>query len=467
VSGSTRDLQRKTPKVREGQHKSNARGVPPGLAARTLAVHLVAGVLMDARPLEQVLAECATSSRLTAMEPRDRALARAIAATVLRRQGELEHVLKAFLERPLPANKGRLWPILLTGAAQLICLGMPPHAVVDLAVETTRRDRGARRFAKLVNAVLRRVAERGLELIRCQDATRLNVPDWLWRRWCQSYGPELARRIAQASLREAALDISIKPGGASAAAWAERLGGRALPTGSVRLTHHGRIEDLPGYVEGAWWVQDAAAALVAAAAGDVMGKSVADLCAAPGGKTAALAAIGAKVTAVDVSAARLARLRENLVRLRLSADVIKADATAWSPGRTFDVVVLDAPCTATGTIRRHPDILRLRHPEDVARMAELQRAMLAQAATLVGPQGLVVYSTCSLEPEEAVMQIANFLKVRTDFERVPIAAAEIGAEPEWIAAQGELRTLPCYLQQEAPELSGLDGFYVARLRRKP
>jgi 16S rRNA (cytosine967-C5)-methyltransferase len=452
--------------VRKGPQMSNARGVPPGLAARTLAVHLVAGVLMEARPLEQVLAHC-TTSQLAALPPRDRALARAIAATVLRRQGELEHVLKAFLERPLPANKGRLWPILLTGAAQLVCLGMPPHAVVDLAVETTRRDRGARRFAKLVNAVLRRVAERGPELIKHQDATRLNLPDWLWRRWSQSYGPELARRVAQASLREAALDISVKAGGDSAAAWAERLGGRALATGSVRLTHHGRIEDLPGYVEGAWWVQDAAAALVAATAGEVAGKTVADLCAAPGGKTAALAAAGAKVTAVDVSGPRLARLAQNLLRLRLSADVIEADAIAWSPGRTFDVVVLDAPCTSTGTIRRHPDILRLKGAQDVARMAQLQRAMLAHAATLVAPSGLVVFSTCSLEPEEGALQIANLLKERTDFERVPIAAAEIGAEPEWITAQGELRTLPCHLQLEQPELSGLDGFYVARLRRKP
>jgi 16S rRNA (cytosine967-C5)-methyltransferase len=458
---------RKMHKVRKGQQMLNAPGGPPGLAARTLAVHLLAGVLMEARPLAQVLAECATASRLAALQPRDRALARAVAATVLRRQGELEHVLKAFLERPLPANKGRLWPILLTGAAQLVCLGMPPHAVVDLAVETTRRDRGAHRFAKLVNAVLRRVAEHGPELIRRQDATRLNIPDWLWQRWTQSYGPELARRIAQASLREAALDISVKAGGDSAAAWAERLGGRALPTGSVRLTHHGRIEDLPGYAEGAWWVQDAAAALVAAAAGAVAGKSVADLCAAPGGKTAALAAAGAKVTAVDVSAARLARLAENLARLRLSADVIEANAAAWSPGRTFDVVVLDAPCTATGTIRRHPDILRLKRAPDVARMAQLQRAMLAQAATLVAPSGHLVYSTCSLEPEEGGVQIADFLKERTDFERLPIAAAEIGAEPEWITAQGELRTLPCHLQQEAPELSGLDGFYVARVGRKP
>ena len=197
------------------------------------------------------------------------------------------------------------------------------------------------------------------------------------------------------------------------------------------------------------------------------GKTVADLCAAPGGKSAGLAAAGAQVTAVDVSAARLDRLRENLGRLQLAAEVVEADAATWSPGRTFDVVVLDAPCTATGTIRRHPDILRLKRTEDVGRMAALQRAMLAHAASLVRPHGLIVYATCSLEPEEGALQVAAFLAARPDFERVAIAASEIGAEPEWITAEGELRTLPFHVQQEPPGLSGLDGFYVARLRRKP
>ncbi len=452
--------------VRAGQQKTNSRSSPPGLAARTLAVHLVAGVLIGRQPLEQVLAEQSARPQVGAMEARDRALARAVAATVLRRQGELEHVLSAFLERPLPADKGRLWPILLTGAAQLVCLDMPAHAVVDLAVEATRRDRGAHRFAKLANAVLRRVAERGPQLLAAQDGTRLNVPDWLWQRWSAAYGAEVARRIAEASLTEAALDISVRPGGDGAVTWAERLGGQLLPTGSIRLAAHGRIEDLPGYAEGAWWVQDAAAALVTRAAGEVAGRRIADLCAAPGGKSAALAAAGAQVTAVDVSAARLDRLRENLGRLRLAAEVVEADAATWSPDRTFDVVVLDAPCTATGTIRRHPDILRLKRPEDVSRMAALQRTMLEHAASLVRPDGLLVYSTCSLEPEEGAMQVEAFLAAQPHFERVPIAAAEIGAEPEWITAQGELRTLPFHMQQDPPGISGMDGFYVARLRRK-
>ena len=437
-----------------------------GLAARQLAVRLVAGVLIHQRPLDQVLAEASARPETVALEARDRALARAIAATVLRRQGELEHVIGAFIERLLPPDKGYLWPILLTGVAQLVCLGMPAHAVVDLAVEVTRRDRGAHRFAKLVNAVLRRVAERGVELLSGQDAVRLNIPDWLWQRWTATYGAEATQQIADASLREAALDLTVKADGAlDAARWAERLGGRVLPNGSVRLAAHGRIEDLPGYADGAWWVQDAAAALIPRIAGNVADRTVLDVCAAPGGKTAALAAAGARVTALDISASRLTRLSENLQRLRLAADTVEADATSWSPGRTFDIVLLDAPCTATGTIRRHPDILRLKRPDDVPRMAELQRRMLANAAALVGPGGTLVYSTCSLEPEEGETQIATFLAAFPGFTRVPLIAAEIGAEPEWVNPGGDLRTLPFHMQQSPPELSGMDGFYAARLRR--
>jgi 16S rRNA (cytosine967-C5)-methyltransferase len=432
---------------------------PQGMAARDLAAQLVADVLLGRQPLDQAWSQLTARSAVAALDARDRALARLIAATVLRRQGELEHVLNAFLEKPLPADKGRLWPILLTGAAQLVCLGMPPHAVVDIAVELTRRDRGAHRFAKLANAVLRRVGERGAAMLADQDGVRLNTPPWLWQRWTEAYEPETARRIAEASLVEAPLDLTLKPcAPGDAQAWADRLGGALLPTGSVRVASHGRVEDLPGFAEGGWWVQDAAAALVVRLGGDVAGCSVADLCAAPGGKTAQLAAAGAHVTAVDVSGARLARLRDNLARLHLQADVVEADAATWSPGRTFEVVILDAPCSATGTIRRHPDILRLKRAEDIARMAELQRTMLANAAGLTAPGGLLIYATCSLEPEEGERQIATFLAARPQFRRETIDPASIAADAAWFTAAGELRTLPFHL-------SGMDGFYAARLRR--
>jgi 16S rRNA (cytosine967-C5)-methyltransferase len=386
--------------------------------------------------------------------------------TVLRRRGELEHVLKAFVERPLPREAGRVWVVLLTGAAQLVCLRTPAHAAVDTAVQAVRRLPGGARYAGLVNAVLRRVGDKGAALLADKNAAELNVPDWLRERWTGAYGPDEARQIAEASLTEAPLDLSLKPG-ADPTEWAKRLGGRVLPTGSIRLHAAGRIEELPGYGDGIWWVQDAGAALVARSAGDVAGKSVADLCAAPGGKTAGLAAAGASVTAVDVSEKRLERLRANLERLNLSAQVVAADAAAWTPGRQFDVVILDAPCTATGTIRRHPDILHLKRPDDVGRMGELQRRLLANAANLVCPGGMLVYSTCSLEPEEGERQIEAFLADHPAFHRMPIAAAELNAEPAWLNTAGDLRILPHQLALEPPELSGIDGFYIARLQRQP
>jgi 16S rRNA (cytosine967-C5)-methyltransferase len=298
--------------------------------------------------------------------------------------------------------------ILLAGAAQLICLETPPHAAVGLAVEAVRRERGAARFAGLANAVLRRVAAEGRAILENRDRSELNIPRWLMERWRATYGHDMAQSIAKASLREAALDISLKQG-ADAGLWVEKLGGTLLPTGSIRRPADGRIEDLPGYAGGAWWVQDAAAALVARIAGEVSGRTVADLCAAPGGKTAQLASAGGIVTAVDVSPKRLERLDANLRRLGLSAEVVTADAATWRPDRTFDVVVLDAPCTATGTIRRHPDILRLKLAEDIGRLATQQAAMLANAARLVRPGGTLVYSTCSLEPEEGQERIEAFL----------------------------------------------------------
>jgi 16S rRNA (cytosine967-C5)-methyltransferase len=326
-------------------------------------------------------------------------------------------------------------------------------------VEAVRREPGGARLAGLANAVLRRVAAEGSALLAGQDRVRLNIPAWLWQRWRATYGEADARRIAEASLSEPALDIALRPG-ADAAGWAERLGGRLLQTGAIRLDAHGRIEDLPGYAEGAWWVQGAAAALVVRAAGDVAGREVADLCAAPGGKTAGLTAAGARVTAVDDAPARLSRLRENLARLGLGAEVVAADVTTWAPGRTFDAVILDAPCTATGTISRHPDILRLKGPSDVRRMAKVQAAMLANAAALVRPGGVLVYSTCSLEPEEARGQLDAFLARTPSFRHLPIAAPDIDAEPGWIAA-GDVRTLPFHLGEEG----GLDGFYISRLQR--
>ena len=440
------------------------RSKPAGYAAREVAVACLASILDRGRPLEDAF-DAAAGKAAAALEPRDRAFARLLVMTVLRRKGELEAVVASFLEKPLPADSGRLWPILLSASAQLLMLDTPPHAAISLAVDQCRDDRKAQRFHRLTNAVLRRVATSGKAVLAGLDPVAANVPPWLLRRWVEAYGEVVAREIAAASLAEAPLDLSVK---SDAEAWAERLGGLLLPTGTVRLRRAdaGRIEALAGFAEGAWWVQDAAAALPARLLGTVAGHRVADLCAAPGGKTAELAAAGAKVTAVDQSPARLARLRENLARLKLEAEVVEADVLAWEPGHAFDAVLLDAPCSATGTIRRHPDILHLRRKDDAAHRIALQQRLLDRAARLVAPGGRLVYCTCSLEPEEGETRIARFLDANPDFSRVPVAPGEAGIERAWITPQGDVRTLPCHLAHPEPELSGLDGFYAARLQRR-
>jgi len=450
------------PKAKRGhpKRKTAAPPAPAGLPAREAAVRLIAAVMHGQRSLDDALAKEFTSD---ALAPRDRALARLIAGTVLRHAGELKAVLSGYLEKPLPQQSGLLWPILLAGAAQLLFLATPPHAAVGLAVEQARNDRHARRYDRLVNALLRRVSREGASALQGRDAARLNIPSWLFERWSKSYGEADARRIALASLCEAPLDLGVK---GEPELWAERLGGMALPTGSVRLAAGGRIEDLAGYADGAWWVQDAAAALPARLLGDVAGRSVADLCAAPGGKTAELAAAGAQVAAVELSPARLARVRANLERLHLEAELVEADAATWAPGKLFDAVLLDAPCTSTGTIRRHPDILHLKRPDDVAALAAQQARLLDNAVRLVRPGGLLVYCTCSLEPEEGGEQIARILSRDPGLVRVPIAPGECAIPAEWITPEGDLRTLPFHLPHAQSELSGLDGFYAARLCRR-
>jgi 16S rRNA (cytosine967-C5)-methyltransferase len=431
-----------------------------GLPARRLAVTLIDSVVGKGTTLDEALKDNDPAH----LEPRDRAFARLLATTVLRRFGTLDAILGKFLEKPLPTDAQRARLILHVASAQLLLLGTPPHAAINLAVEHCRRDRLARRFDKLANAVLRRVAGEGPAILAELDNPRTDMPEWLWRRWSATYGETTARRIGEASLREAPLDISVK---GDAMGWAEKLSGHLLPTGSIRLAHAGRVEDLPGYQDGAWWVQDAAAALPAKLLRQVAGKAVADLCAAPGGKTAQLAAAGAHVTAVDSSSHRLAILRENLARLTLAGDVrvVQDDIETWAPAEPFDAVLLDAPCTATGTLRRHPDILHLKFAEDVGRLAELQSRLLVRAANLLKPGGTLVYCTCSLEPEEGEQQIERLLATAQNLVRASIRTEEIGGLSASISSVGDLRTLPFHLAHELPQMSGMDGFYAARLRR--
>lgn len=421
---------------------------------RRAALRLFQAVLRDHKPLDDQAEQIGRD-----LAPRDRAFVRLLVATTLRRLGQIDGVLKRCLDRPMPAKLADVRDILRLGVAQLVFLDTPAHAVVDTAVSLVKESR-LTPYAGLTNAVLRRVSREGKELALAIDETRLNTPKWLWLEWVEQYGEELTRAIGAAHLHEAPLDITLKPG-LDPQEWAQRLDADVLPSGSLRCHASGAVTALDGFADGVWWVQDAAAALPVRLLGDVTGQRVADLCAAPGGKTCQLAAGGAEVTAIDRSARRLRRVSENLSRLGLSAQTVDADAIAWRPDQLMDAVLLDAPCSATGTIRRHPDVARLKRAQDVTDLATTQASLLAASAEMVRPGGLVVYCTCSLQQAEGEEQIKAALAAGLPFERVPVTADEVGGLADAITAQGELRTLPCHWM----DLGGLDGFFAARLRR--
>jgi 16S rRNA (cytosine967-C5)-methyltransferase len=451
--------------ARKKKPRSGERDDSPGLAVRRVAADIVEGVLNRHRALDEMLegsdARAATAA-LAALDDRDRGLTRAIVAVVLRRLGTLRYLLGSFLEEGPPAQAPRVETALLIGAAQILFLEVPDHAAVDLAVRLAREDRMALHFAGLINAVLRRIAREGKERIAALDAPVLDTPLWLMARWKKTYGEATAHAIAAANGREPALDLTVK---SDVEGWAAKLEGRVLPTGSVRTIVHGAVTALPGFDEGAWWVQDAAAAIPARLLGNVAGLRVADLCAAPGGKTAQLIAAGAKVTAVDRAPGRLKRLQENLTRLSLEAELVCADAAAWTPEQHFDAVLLDAPCTSTGTIRRHPDVPWLKRSADITSLAAAQRRLLDHAITLVKPGGKLVYCTCSLEPEEGADVVADMLAREQSVRRVPITAAEVFGQTDFINPDGDLRTLPCHFTDADSRFAGVDGFYAARLEK--
>jgi 16S rRNA (cytosine967-C5)-methyltransferase len=427
-----------------------------GLAARKVALDLAIAVLERGRLLDEALDGNADFPRLP---PRDRGFVRLLLATLLRRLPEIEAALAALLDKPLPRKAPRSRLALALGAAQLLHLETPPHAAVSTAVELL----GAREsgFRGLVNAVLRRLAREGRALPP-DEAARINTPAWLWNSWSAAYGEATALAIARQHLLEPPLDLTPRDP-AEAATLAAVLGARVLPTGSLRLPPGaGEITRLQGFAAGRWWVQDAAAALPARLLGPVAGRRVADLCAAPGGKTLQLAAAGAAVTALDLSPERLARVRENLKRTGLQAEIVAADLLDWQPGRSFDAVLLDAPCSATGTLRRHPDLARHKVAGQVGELAALQQRMLAAAAALVAPGGSLLYAVCSLEPVEGAGQVEAFLAGRSDFRRQAIVPADVGGLAELLTSEGELRSLPCHLADQG----GLDGFYACRLVRK-
>ena len=433
----------------------------PGLAARRIAADILDGVLHKHRTLDEQLDGAGAHPGLKTLADRDRALMRRLVATILRRLGTLGHVLSRLLDRGVPTDAPRAQSALLIGAAQILWMDVPDHAAVDLSVRLVQADRRAAKYAGLVNAVLRRCAREGQPLIDEIKSQSLDVPPWLLARWVAHYGEAAANDIASALGHEPPLDLTVK---SDASQWATRLHGETLSTGTVRTLLQGSVAMLPGFSEGQWWVQDAAAALPVRLFGDIKGQRIADLCAAPGGKTAQLIHAGAEVTALDRSPNRVARLRDNLARLSLDAQTVVADAAEWSGnGALFDGILIDAPCTATGTIRRHPDVAWLKQESDIGALTTLQRRLLQHALTLLKPGGTLVYCTCSLEPEEGEQAVAALLAAETGVRRAPIDAGEVAGLTELITADGDLRTLPCHMPHIDPRLGGLDGFYAARL----
>ena len=419
-----------------------------GQPARAAALALLSGVLRQKKPLDALL------DSLKSLPLRDAGFARALTSSTLRHFGELEAVVRHFVPKALAPHKaGAAMEILLLGAAELLILKVAPHAAVDGANRLAASDNKAVHFKPLINAVLRRMASEG-EGVRIKlDGPRLNTPDWLWGRWSAQYGEDKARAIANAHQSEARLDITLKSSTAQAPD-----GQEILPL-SRRLDDAGKVEDFPGFAQGDWWVQDLAATLPVVMLGDVSGRKVIDLCAAPGGKTMQLAARGAEVTAVELEPARLERVRENLARTGLNATLVQSDARDFK--ERAPLVLIDAPCIATGTIRRHPDLPWIKQPGDVMARSALGYEILEAGAAMVEDGGLLVFAVCSLEREEGEEQIAAFLETHPEFVRAPLSADEVSGHDEWISPEGDLRTLPSHLAAEG----GMDGFYAARLRR--
>ena len=413
-----------------------------------------AGVLLNAALEGRGGLDAALSFREVAALPApDRAFARATAMAALRRLGEIDQILDRRLQKAPPLA---VRTILRVALAQTLVLGTPAFAAVSTAVKLAERDPRTRPYKNLVNAVPRGVEREGPGLTTAES----NLPDWLAARWRATYGEPALAGLALAAREEPPTDLSVRPG-VDPAAVAEAVDGEALPGGTVRTGRRGDLAGWPGFDDGTWWVQDAAAATPARLLAPKAGESVVDFCAAPGGKTLQLAAAGAAVVALDRSDKRLDRLRANLARTGLTAEVVATPAEDWDDPRSFDAVLLDAPCTATGTFRRNPEVLRATKPADVAKLADVQHRLLDAAAERVKPGGRLVYCVCSLEREEGETQVIAFLRRNPAFKTVAAVPADLGAPEEALTPEGWLRILPSMWAEKG----GLDGFFIARLDR--
>ena len=413
------------------------------LAARQAAIRALDWVLRERRMLAHLPAD-------TRLSPGDAARAARLASLVLRNLDPLDACLAPYLDRkpPLPALL-----ILRLATAELLIAGEDPHGVVDSAVTLAKRGKKTARMGGMVNAVLRKTAAEGPERFAAAPPQRL--PGWIGGPVKKRWGAEVLRAIEAAHVALPPIDVTVKPG-----ASLDIPEATPLPTGSLRLPPGTQVSTLPGYADGALWVQDAAAALPVRLLGEVTGKRVLDLCAAPGGKTMQLAALGAEVTALDLSKARMKRLRENLARTRLKADLVTADALEHQ-AEPYDAILLDAPCTASGTIRRHPDLPHVKRWTEVEPLTRLQMRLIDHALGLLKPGGTLVYCTCSLLPVEGEFQVTAALKRHEGLRVIAPDAAQRGGDASWHSAEGGLRLRPDLW----PEFGGIDGFYMAALTR--
>ncbi|MEP4291248.1 MAG: transcription antitermination factor NusB [Rhizobiaceae bacterium] len=442
----------------------------PGLATRIAATILLTRVIDDQRSLDGLLDTRHGPAQFRDLSDADKALARAIVTVALRRRCEIDFALSKVLDRKPPKNARQLIHTLHVAAAQILFLESPDSAAVDLAVTALRNDKRSTRFAGLANAVLRRLSREKSDILADrsdEEIALLNVPPWLSKRLRKQYGRERLAAIASQHMLEPVIDLTVR---SQPKIWADRLQGQHLFGNSIRVQQPGKIESWPGFEEGAWWVQDAAASLPVHLFGDCTAKTALDLCAAPGGKTAQLIAAGAHVTALEASKPRLQRLSSNLQRLQLEAACIEADMMEWQPDEPFDLVLLDAPCSSTGTIRRHPDVQWSKSPDTINALAQLQYEMIERAAQFVKPGGTLMFSNCSLDRAEGEDVFARILAADCGLQPNPIDQSECFDLAEVINRQGTLRTLPCHLQSTsseklAPPMTGLDGFFCARFTR--
>ncbi|MEL6967656.1 MAG: RsmB/NOP family class I SAM-dependent RNA methyltransferase [Pseudomonadota bacterium] len=459
-------------------------GSKQGLPSRDAAVLVLTRVIDDKRGLDSLLDGPHALQSYMNLAPNDQALTRAIVTSALRRRGDIEKALLAQFDRPPPKNARHLIHTLHCAAAQILFLDVPDSAAVDLAVSQVAGNQASKRFKNLTNAVLRGLSRNKEVLAATTTNAEGTMAPWLFKRLRSGYGREKARAIAEHHLLEPSLDLQVKE---NPELWASKLEGVALFGSTIRTLKKGRIQDWDGYEGGAWWVQDAAAALPVALLGTVAGRTVCDLCAAPGGKTAQLAALGASVTAVERNANRSIRLRENMARLQFDVELIETDFMNWETDRVFDAVLLDAPCSSTGTIRRHPDVQWTKTASDIDALAALQKTMILAAAKRVAPGGTLVFANCSIdraEGEDIVAQLGKGPLAEAGLELDPIAASEIFGMDELITGQGTLRSLPFHGStfgtkwlpsdengmesnpHDQARLSGLDGFFAARFKKQ-